>query len=159
MSSACKYSHMNSSSILTKLGKKLQKLASIEKKNNSLPRTTWNDERSSVLVDKGHFVVYTVDQNRFVIPLVFLNSGILRALLELSKNEFGLPSNGPITLPCEAYFMEYIIMLIQRGVDKDLEKPWLMSIAPCCALSYSLPYEEPTTLQLHVSAECVYWTP
>lgn len=28
-------------------------------------------------------------------------------------------------------------MLIQRGVDEDLEKPWLMSIAPRCALSYS----------------------
>lgn len=89
---------MNSSSILTKLGKKMQKLASINKKNNSLPRTTWKDERSSVLADKGHFVVYTVDQNRFVIPLVSLNSGILRALLELSKNEFGLPRTNHITM-------------------------------------------------------------
>ncbi|KAJ6954012.1 hypothetical protein NC652_005672 [Populus alba x Populus x berolinensis] len=43
-------------------------------------------------------------------------------------------------------------MLIQRGVDEDLEKPWLMSIAPRCALSYSLPYEEPTTLQFHVDS-------
>ncbi|CAK7346735.1 unnamed protein product [Dovyalis caffra] len=145
---------MNSSSILTKLGKKLQKLASINRKSNSLTRSTWNDVRTSVLADKGHFVVYTIDQNRFVIPLVYLNSGILRALLELSKDEFGLPGDGPITLPCEAFFMEYIIMLIQRGVDKNLEEPLLMSIATCCALSYSLPYEEPTILQFRVSTEC-----
>ena len=151
---------MNSSSILTKLGNKLQELASISRKSNSLPRTTWNDERTSVLADKGHFVVYTIDQNRFLIPLVYLNSGILRALFELSKDEFGLPSDGPITLPCEAFFMEYILMLIRRGADKNLEKPLLMSISTCCALSYSLPNdEEPTTPQLHVSADqCVYWT-
>ena len=73
------------------LGKKLQKLASINRKSNSLPRTTWNDLA----------VVYTIDQNRFLIPLVYLNSGILRALFELSKDEFGLPSDGPITLPCD----------------------------------------------------------
>jgi hypothetical protein len=148
---------MNSSSILTKLGKKLQELASISRKSNSLPRTTWNDERTSVLADKGHFVVYTIDQNRFLIPLVYLNSGILRALFELSKDEFGLPSDGPITLPCEAFFMEYILMLTRQGADKNLEKPLLMSISTCCALSYSLPNEEPTTPQLHVSADqCVY---
>jgi hypothetical protein len=111
-----------------------------------------------VLADKGHFVVYTIDQNRFLIPLVYLNSGILRALFELSRDEFGLPSDGPITLPCEAFFMEYILMLIRRGADKNLEKPLLMSISTCCALSYSLPNdEEPTTPQLHVSADqCVY---
>ncbi|KAG6776234.1 hypothetical protein POTOM_019740 [Populus tomentosa] len=92
---------MNSSSVLTMLGKKLQKLASINRKSTSLPRTTWSDERTSVLADKGHLVVYTIDQNRFLIPLVYLNSGILRALFELSKDEFGLPSDGPITLPCD----------------------------------------------------------
>nr|TKS03626.1 carboxypeptidase D [Populus alba] len=92
---------MNSSSVLTMLGKKLQKLASINRKSTSLPRTTWSDERTSVLADKGHLVVYTIDQNRFLIPLVYLNSGILRALFELSKDEFGLPSDGPITLTCD----------------------------------------------------------
>ncbi|KAF9682781.1 hypothetical protein SADUNF_Sadunf05G0144100 [Salix dunnii] len=79
------------------VGKKFQKLASIKRRSNSLPRT-WNGESTSVLADKGHFVVYSIDQSRFVIPsLVYLHSGILRALFESSKDEFGLPSDGPIS--------------------------------------------------------------
>ncbi|GMP37354.1 hypothetical protein CsSME_00009069 [Camellia sinensis var. sinensis] len=64
-----------------------------------------------------------------MIPLAYLNKEITRELFKLSKAEFGLPRDGPITLPCYSIFMEYIVSLIQRGAVKDLEKALLMSVA------------------------------
>ncbi|MCD9559575.1 hypothetical protein HAX54_017625 [Datura stramonium] len=55
----------------------------------------------SSIVEKGHFVVYTTDQARFSIPLAYLLNEIIRQLLNMSEEEFGLPSGGPITLPCD----------------------------------------------------------
>ncbi|CDP14522.1 unnamed protein product [Coffea canephora] len=77
----------------------------------------------------GHFIVYTADQMRFLIPLAYLNSDIFKKLLEMSKEEFGLPSDGPITLPYRAVFVEYIFFSIGRGsIAGDLQKAWLLSI-------------------------------
>ncbi|RVW48280.1 Auxin-responsive protein SAUR67 [Vitis vinifera] len=73
-----------------------------------------------------------------MIPLVFLSNNIFRELFRMSEEEFGLPSNGPITLPYDSVFMEYIIPLIQRGMAKDIEKALLFSIATSrCSLSSS----------------------
>uniref|UniRef100_M1BDH3 Auxin-induced SAUR n=1 Tax=Solanum tuberosum TaxID=4113 RepID=M1BDH3_SOLTU len=50
-------------------------------------------------------------------------------LLSMSKEEFGLPSGGPITLPCDAAFMDYMVSLIKKGVAvEDLHKALLLSI-------------------------------
>nr|XP_033510095.1 auxin-responsive protein SAUR66-like [Nicotiana tomentosiformis] len=65
---------------------------------------------------KGHFVVPTIDRRRFVIPLAYLENEIIRQLLNMSEEEFGLPSGGAITLPCDWVFMDYIISLIKKGV-------------------------------------------
>ena len=64
-----------------------------------------------------------------MIPLVYLNNEIVRELFKLSKEEFGLPSDGPITLPCDSVFMEYVILLIQRGVAINLEKALLATVS------------------------------
>ena len=53
-----------------------------------------------MVADKGHFVVYTTDKRRFVVPLMYLNNEIFRELLKMSEDEFELPNDGPITLPC-----------------------------------------------------------
>ncbi|KAJ9704579.1 hypothetical protein PVL29_002912 [Vitis rotundifolia] len=115
------------------MAREWQKVAAIRRKRISLPRTHQDLDAgycsTSSVADKGHFVVYTADQRRFMIPLVYLNSKIFRELFEMSEEEFGLPSDGPITLPCDSFFMEYIIFLVQRGVAKDLEKALLTSIA------------------------------
>ncbi|KAF3434811.1 hypothetical protein FNV43_RR21897 [Rhamnella rubrinervis] len=46
----------------------------------------------------------------------------------MAEEEFGLSSDGPITVPCDAILMEYVITLIRRGVTKDLEKTLLKFI-------------------------------
>ena len=118
---------------LFKMARECQKVAAIKRKRISFSRTHQDldaDQCStSSVADKGHFVVYTADQQRFMIPLVYLSSEIFREIFEMSEEEFGLPSDGPITLPCDSFFMEYILFLVQRGVAKDLEKALLTSIA------------------------------
>ncbi|KAK0582222.1 hypothetical protein LWI29_023078 [Acer saccharum] len=95
------------------------------------------------LAEKGHFVVYTFDQKRFVIPLAYLNNDIFQELLKLSEEEFGLSSDEPITLPCDAAFMTCIVSLIKRGTAKGLDKAFLDSIVTRhCTFSAAFPEEQ-----------------
>lgn len=71
------------------------------------------------VADTGHFVVYSSDNRRFAIPLVYLNNEIFRELLRMSEDKYGTPSEGPIILPCDLVFMDYVILVAQRGVAKD----------------------------------------
>ncbi|XVE93948.1 hypothetical protein REPUB_Repub01dG0238000 [Reevesia pubescens] len=66
------------------------------------------------MVEKGHFVMYSADEKRFVLPLEYLKNEIVMELFKLAEEEFGIPSNGHLTLPCDAAFMEYVIGLIKR---------------------------------------------
>ena len=66
--------------------------------------------------EKGNLAVYTADGRRFVLPLAYFHNPIFVELLKMSEEEFGLPGNGPITLPCEGVFMDYVVSLVQRCV-------------------------------------------
>ncbi|XP_015057862.1 auxin-responsive protein SAUR68-like [Solanum pennellii] len=128
---------------LIKMAKKWQKFAAMQRKRISFPRNVSDADdcstSSSSIVEKGHFVVYTADQARFVIPLAYLENEVIRQLLKMSEEEFGLPSGGPITLPCDSAFMDYIISLISRGVTAgDLHKALLLSIPSSCCSTSSL---------------------
>ncbi|KAJ9550314.1 hypothetical protein OSB04_014359 [Centaurea solstitialis] len=79
--------------------------------------------------DKGHFVVYTTDHNRFVIPLWYLNTDVFKELLRMSEDEFGLPTDGPITLVCDSMLLSYLINVFERGLTKELENVLLVSIS------------------------------
>lgn len=80
--------------------------------------------------EKGHFVVYTVDRIRFMIPLSYLEHSLFQELLRLSEEEFGTSSDSPITLVCDAVSLENMVMLIKTGVTQDLEiKAMLDSIS------------------------------
>ncbi|KAJ0086700.1 hypothetical protein Patl1_06815 [Pistacia atlantica] len=118
---------------LIKMAKKWQKVAAIKPRRISLPKATGVVDSESCstssVIEKGHFVVYTADQRRFVIPLKYLKNDIIRGLFTMAEDEFGLPSGGPITLPCDAIIMEYAVSLIQRHATKDVEKALLMSLA------------------------------
>ncbi|KAL6011846.1 hypothetical protein ACLOJK_002312 [Asimina triloba] len=83
---------------------------------------------STSVAEKGHFVVYSIDGIRCVVPLASLGSPIFTELLKMSEEEFGLPSEGPITLPCTGVFLEYVASMIKRSMSKDVEKALLVSI-------------------------------
>ncbi|KAL8196562.1 hypothetical protein R6Q57_024857 [Mikania cordata] len=74
---------------------------------------------------KGHFVVYATDKIRFAMPLRYLNNVVFLELLRMSNDEFGLPRNGPITLPCDSMLMNYLVSVFERGVSHDFEKTLL----------------------------------
>ncbi|KAK8625291.1 hypothetical protein V6N13_090165 [Hibiscus sabdariffa] len=126
---------------LIKLAKRWQKMASIRRKRITLPKTTEDAETnscsSSSEVIKGHFVVYSVDQKRFVLPLDYLKNNIVMEIFILAEEEFGLRGNGLLIMPCDATFMEYVIALIKRKPSKEVEKALIMSISrDRCSSSY-----------------------
>ncbi|XP_039059743.1 auxin-responsive protein SAUR67-like, partial [Hibiscus syriacus] len=97
--------------------------------------------------DKGHFVVYTMDKERFVIPLPYLKNSIFQQLFKMSGEEFGLSSDGPIRLPvikggksnrplCNT------ILLVQRGLTKGLKKAAHSSITAHVCSSYITIFQE-----------------
>ena len=136
---------------LIRLAKKWQKLAASKRKRISLPTASGVAKPEvcspSSMAEKGHFVIYTADQKRFFIPLKYLKNNIIRELFKIAEDEFGLPRGGPITLPCDAVFMEYVISLIQRHAAKDLEKALLMSLATGRCLPTSNLHQEQSTQQ------------
>lgn len=117
---------MISTKKLIKLARKWQKPAAIRRKR--IVYQIFNGDDADKCYMKGHFVVYTVDHKRFVLPLVYLNNNVVQALLELAE-EFGLATNGPLTVPCDTAFMEYVVTLIRHNVDEDAERPLLALIA------------------------------
>ncbi|XVF68025.1 hypothetical protein PTKIN_Ptkin10aG0169600 [Pterospermum kingtungense] len=144
---------MISAKKLIKLARKWQKMAAIRRKRIALPRTgddaDTNSCSTSSVVQKGHFVVYSVDQKRFVLPLEYLKNEIVMELFNLAEEEFGLPGNGLLILPCDATFMEYVIALIKRKPNKDVEKALILSVASGrCSSSYL--YQQETSNQLPI---------
>ena len=101
--------------------------------------TMKNPEACSV-ADEGHFVVYPTEGKRFMVPLAYLGSNIFRGLLKVSEEEFGLGGNIPITLLCNAVFMELVMSLLQGRVSEDVERTFFSSVfADQCSAS-SLPH-------------------
>ncbi|XP_059314602.1 auxin-responsive protein SAUR68-like [Lycium ferocissimum] len=137
---------MLSTNKLIKMARKWQKFAAMQRKRISLPRNRNDAEScstsSSFVAGKGQFVVYTTDQKRFVIPLAYLENELIVQLLSMSEEEFGLPSGGPITLPCDSAFMKYIVSLIKKGATaEDLHKALLLLISSSCCATSSLHQE------------------
>ncbi|GLT42990.1 hypothetical protein SLA2020_169670 [Shorea laevis] len=140
---------------LIKLARKWQKMAAIGRQRISFPRTIGEVDADSCstssTAEKGHFVVYTADQKRFALPLEYLKNEIVRVLFDLAEQEFGLPGNGPLMLPCDAIFMEYVTSLIKRQATKDVQRAVLMSMATSsrCSLSLCL-HQQETSQQLPI---------
>ena len=120
---------------LIKLARKWRRIAAASRKRISWPRPVANE---------GHFVVYTVDGKRFMIPLACLKSEIFIELLQIAEEEFGVASSGPIMLPCDSNFMEYALAMIRRGVAVELEKALIMSLATCRYSSLSREHQQQT---------------
>ncbi|KAL0348537.1 UNVERIFIED_CONTAM: Auxin-responsive protein SAUR64 [Sesamum angustifolium] len=118
---------MISAKNLIKMAKKWRKYAALQRKRISLNRDGLESCCTSLPVaDKGHFAVYTADHRRFVLPLAYLNNSLFRQLLKMSEEEYGLPSNGPIVLPCDWLFMDCAICLIRQGRAGDLQEDSLV---------------------------------
>ncbi|XP_014493672.1 auxin-responsive protein SAUR68-like [Vigna radiata var. radiata] len=128
---------MISAKRLIEMARKWQKMAAGKRKRISYPRQHDLHRVHSSTPNKGHFVVYSVDHKRFVVPLKYLTTSVFKELLKWSEEEFGLPSDGPITLPCDSVFLEYVISLIREHVPEDVEKALITSMITCHQLASS----------------------
>ncbi|KAL1192560.1 Auxin-responsive protein SAUR67 [Cardamine amara subsp. amara] len=127
---------------LFKMAKKWQQRAALSRKRISFQRSN-SITSSSTATEKGCFVVYTADQKRFAFPISYLSNSVFQELFKISEEEFGIPTGGPITLPFDSVFVEYLIKLIQRRMDGDTEKALLMSISSAmCFLQCSSQQQE-----------------
>ncbi|XP_058006645.1 auxin-responsive protein SAUR68-like [Hevea brasiliensis] len=102
---------MISTKRLLKLARKWHMLAVVRRKRITPLQAIGEASSCSTLemAEKGHFVVYFADQKRFLIPLEHLKNEIIKELFNMAEEEFGLPSKGPLTLPCDAEFFEHIM--------------------------------------------------
>lgn len=121
---------------LVKLARKWKRMAAVRRKRISIPNTTCegtsdgcNTPPPSYVAPKGYFVVYSTDKQRLAIPISYLNNEIVRALFEKSEEEFGLSSDGHITLPVDSFILKYFISLISRGLAKEQENALLLFVA------------------------------
>ncbi|KAK9271235.1 hypothetical protein L1049_026825 [Liquidambar formosana] len=137
---------INPKRLVEMVQKKQRKAASLGRRRRriSLPRRNGGSQDQNckrAVAQKGHFVVYSIDKKRFVVPLQYLNHNIFRDLFKMSEEEFGLPATGPITLPCDAAYVEYVISLIQRHASEDLQKALLISMVDdwCFDIFYQFP--------------------
>ncbi|CAN1134708.1 Auxin-responsive protein SAUR61 [Linum perenne] len=104
---------------LLQIAKKWQTIAATRGKTGG--RTSYSSVdfdiskfNSSPVANRGHFVVYTADFKRFVLPLSYLEHAVFRELFQKSEEEFGVPCDGPIMVPCDSVFMENAVWRIQK---------------------------------------------
>ncbi|KAF3656171.1 putative auxin-induced protein X15-like [Capsicum annuum] len=139
---------------LIKLTRKWQKFAAKLRKRVSLPgNESYTDScslSSSSIVEKGHFVVYTIDQRRYAFPLTYLENEVVRQLLSESEEEFGLPSGYPITLTCDSTIMDYTILVIKKGVAEVILHNALLLTMPSCCFPTSSCHQETGNQQILV---------
>ncbi|XP_072993737.1 auxin-responsive protein SAUR68-like [Typha latifolia] len=135
---------------LLEMARKWQKVAALGRRRMMLMSSSSNKLASSksggyssgVLASRGHVFVYTVDGKRFMVPLKHLTSNIFRELFRMSEEEYGLPADGPITMPCDAVSMRHIISLLRSRVPADVEEAVLASIAKRrCLVSSAVPQQ------------------
>ncbi|KAK0583088.1 hypothetical protein LWI29_033203 [Acer saccharum] len=121
---------IHSKGLVAGLASKWQKKAAMKLQRISFTGNG-DGQNSSLVSNKGHFVVYTTDKTRFTVPLHYLSKSVFRELLRMSKEEFGIPTNGPIILPCKRTFLKYVLSLFRGGISEDLEKSLLSSLTTC----------------------------
>ncbi|KAF6172502.1 hypothetical protein GIB67_007015 [Kingdonia uniflora] len=102
-----------------KTTRKLHEVVVLSRGRTVLSRTDdiVGDKQNKLVVDKGHFALYTADENQAVAPLSYLNHDIFKELLRISEEEFVLPKDGPIKFPFDLVFMKYIVSLVQSCVS------------------------------------------
>ncbi|CAL9194879.1 unnamed protein product [Musa hybrid cultivar] len=114
---------------LLEIARKWRKMAALGRKRISWPRRDASREsntKNTSIANRGHFVVYTSEGRRFTVPLAFLSARMFQELLRLSEEEFGFSGDGPISLPCDAVFLEYVLSLLKKRGPKDAEREMLI---------------------------------
>ncbi|KAK3195892.1 hypothetical protein Dsin_027202 [Dipteronia sinensis] len=85
----------------------------------------WMDQ----LLTKATLLCTRQIRKRFMVPMEYLSRNLLIELLRKSEEEYGLPSDGAISLPCDSTMLEYVVSLVGRRMSEELEKALFTSTA------------------------------
>ncbi|CAL9060678.1 unnamed protein product [Musa banksii] len=121
---------MISSRRILEIARRWRKMAALGRKRISWIRRDASAEsntKNTSIADRGHFVVYSSEGRRFMVPLTLLNTRMFQELLRLSEEVFGFSCDGPISLPCDAVFLEHILPLLRKRGSKNAEREMLIS--------------------------------
>ncbi|KAK8625306.1 hypothetical protein V6N13_090180 [Hibiscus sabdariffa] len=149
---------ISSSKKLNRMARKWQKMIAKGRKRISLlgmsnAKVIAGDTDEPSVAEKGHFVIYTTDPKRHVVPLSYLRNNIFVELLKLSAEEFGLSIHGPIVLPCDSTLFKYIVSIVQQGMERHMENYLEKQIGRSTHdvfLSYHLMVLHPSKLHLEL---------
>ncbi|XP_028777703.1 auxin-responsive protein SAUR61-like [Neltuma alba] len=124
---------------IIQMARKWQKRAASGRISYPGGRDSSDHDGNGWAANKGHFVVYSTDRKRFVVPIEYLRRKVVKELLRLSEEEFGLARNGPITLPIDGTMLEYVMSLVGERVPEDVEKALISfsTMSTCHALPCS----------------------
>ncbi|KAK1592573.1 hypothetical protein Q3G72_027278 [Acer saccharum] len=114
--------------------KRLDELPAAKHRRISYPGTDESLDGSAA--DIGHLCTRPTRQ-RFMVPLECLSRTLFIELLRITQEEYGLPSHGAITVPCDSTMFEYVVPLVGKWIPEELEKTLLTSIATCHQLASS----------------------
>ncbi|PUZ71796.1 hypothetical protein GQ55_2G343400 [Panicum hallii var. hallii] len=115
---------------ISHLTNKWERMAALRRKRLAMKSSKEAEGCSTAVAGKGHCVMYTADEKRFEVPLVYLGKIIFSELLRISGEVFGFTSDdGRITLPCDATVMEYILCMLRRNASTEVENALLSSMA------------------------------
>ncbi|KAK3138414.1 hypothetical protein QOZ80_5AG0368690 [Eleusine coracana subsp. coracana] len=118
---------------LVQMAKKWQKMAAVARKRLTMTLPKETEGPSTSVASKGHCIVYSVDGERFEVPMAYLGMTVFSELLRLSQEEFGFSGDdGRITLPCDSTVMEYVMCLLRRDVSEEVERALLSSMVRSC---------------------------
>ncbi|KAK1592853.1 hypothetical protein Q3G72_031401 [Acer saccharum] len=70
-------------------------------------------------------------------PLEYLSRTLFIELFRITEEEYGLPSHGAITVPCDSTMFEYVVSWVGKWIPEELEKALRTSIATCHQLASS----------------------
>ncbi|CAL8169304.1 unnamed protein product [Prunus armeniaca] len=71
---------------LIRIASKWQKRDAMGRNKNSSPRAAINNMLNNMVGEKGTFVIYTIDESRFVLPLSYLSNCIFLSSRCLKKS-------------------------------------------------------------------------
>ena len=115
---------------LLQLARKWKKVVALGRRrlSSKIAHGDDSDKSDAAVASKGHFVAYTMDAQRFELPLTCLKSNVFRELFRTSEELFGLLGDQPITLPCDSTFMELTIAFLQDRSSNNVERSLFKSI-------------------------------
>lgn len=74
------------------------------------------------MVPKGWMAIRVgEEQQRFVVPVVYLNHPLFVGLLKEAEEEYGFEHKGAITIPCHVEYFRHVQGIIDSDINREVQ--------------------------------------